>query len=406
MTTQDATGFDPDALARQTHAATEIVKALLATGQLTAEALGINVAELTAPASPPPADADGPSRQIVPGERITVHDLVVKTREGLTPGTERTYGTYLRFIDEGWPAKAPAEEKLFAGYGEKWADEVLPSQLEKALTSVTARALVQAHWRAENRAAAGRAVRFSDAGGARYNAVGAWRRMYKVAVMDRHLAKGFDPSQEIDKPKRIDGDRLALTQKQLDEVAAIITGTGDDPELDELINEVILVAGARAEGITNLTLGGIDRERCTLRLIEKGRDGKKKVVDQPVPDWLVEKAYAFAVARGAEHRDDQVFRYRRNGRRHGKPITDRRLDNVFADRVQAMLPWADKDQVTAHTMRHHAISVIERRFSKAVSLAFARHEPEDVNDMYSKATPAEVAHAVVTLYGGSHPWAK
>ena len=71
-----------------------------------------------------------------------------------------------------------------------------------------------------------------------------------------------------------------------------------------------------------------------------------------------------------------------------------------------MLPWADKEQVTAHTRRHHSISVVERRFSKAVSLAFARHEPEDVNDRYSKATPPEVAHAVVTLYGGSHPWVK
>lgn len=397
MTTPTPTtpaGFDPAAVAQQIAAATELVKAMVASGAITAEALGL---------APAGGAAGIPARQLVPGERITVHDLVVKTLEGLTPGTKRTYGTYLHFIDVGWPVNSPDEEKLFAGYGDRWADEVLASELEDALEMVKSRALLQAHWRAENRIAAGRAVRDSDAGGACYNAVGSWRRMFKTAVKDRHLAKGFDPSQEIDKPKRIDGERLALSQDKLDQVVAIITGTGDDPELDELILETILIAGARAEGIVNLTLGGVDLDKCTLYLIEKGRNGRKKRVHQPVPDWFAAKVHAFAVARGATMRDDTVFRYRRRGAGAGKPITDRRLDNIFAGRVQPMLPWADKDQVTAHTMRHHAISVVERRFSKAVSLAFARHEPEDVNDRYSKATPAEVAHAVVTLYGGSHP---
>ncbi|MCF6744888.1 hypothetical protein E9529_11465 [Blastococcus sp. KM273128] len=98
--------------------------------------------------------------------------------------------------------------------------------------------------------------------------MGAWRRMFKVAVKDRHLAKAFDPSQEISKPKRSDGTRMAFEQFQLDDVWAVATGTGDDPVLDEHVLETILIAGARQEGILNLTLGGLDHVECTIRLDE------------------------------------------------------------------------------------------------------------------------------------------
>lgn len=385
------TGFDPAALAQQVTAAADLVKALIASGQITLETLGL---------VPAAAGAGVPSRDLVPGERIKVHDLVVKTMAGLSEGSKRTYGTYLHFIDQGWPATAPAEEKLFAGFGDEWFDEVLPSDLEAALRMVTARTLLGAHRKAERREAAGRVVRDSDASGAGYNAVGAWRAMGKVAVKDRHLAKGFDPTQEITKPKRGNGDRPALEQDEMDELWEVVTGTGDDVELDRLLVETILIAGARVEGTLNMTLGGIDLDDCTLLLDEKF--GKK--VHQPVPDWFAAKVHAFAVSRGAKRRDDKVFVYRPGGRRRGAPITIRRFNYIFTNRVQAMLPWADKQQVTAHTLRHHAISVVERRFSKAVSLAFARHEPEDVNDRYSKASKEEVAQAVVALYGGGHPW--
>jgi hypothetical protein len=46
----------------------------------------------------------------------------------------------------------------------------------------------------------------------------------------------------------------------------------------------------------------------------------------------------------------------------------------------------------------------EREFSHAVSVAFARHEPEGVNGRYTVARPKEVAAAVVALSGGDHPW--
>mgnify|MGYP002778752401 CR=1 FL=1 len=388
-----ATNPDTEALAgplAEYAAAMAKVRQLVDAGLVTPEALGFQAPVATA----------GPAATLVPGERITIADLATKTLDGLKGGTKKTYRSYIRFLAEGWPLDVPPEEKVYPGLGDKWADEVLPSHLEEALRHIESRALDSAATRAANREAAGREARTSTASGAKYNAVGAWRRMFKVAVKDRHLAKAFDPSQEIAKPKRSDGTRMAFEQFQLDEVWAVATGTGDDPVLDEHILETILIAGARQEGILNLTLGGLDHVECTIRLDEKFG----KVVHQPVPDWFVAKLHAFAVGRGATRPGDAVFRYHLGGRRRGAPIGSRRFDYLFEDRIQARLAWADKEQVTGHTVRHHAITVVEREFSHAVSVAFARHEPEGVNGRYTVARPKEVAAAVIALYGGDHPW--
>jgi hypothetical protein len=60
--------------------------------------------------------------------------------------------------------------------------------------------------------------------------------------------------------------------------------------------------------------------------------------------------------------------------------------------------------VIGHSVRHHTITVVEREFSRAGSVASARHELEGVNGRYTVARPKEVAAAVVALYGGDHPW--
>jgi len=87
-----------------------------------------------------------------------------------------------------------------------------------------------------------------------------------------------------------------------------------------------------------------------------------------------------------------------------RPIGPRRFNNMFGDRLQAKYVWADRQQVTAHTIRHHAITRIERQFGVAVATAFARHKPEGMTLRYGVATPEEVAFAVVSIFGGDHPW--
>ena len=333
------------------------------------------------------------------GTRITVADLADKTMAGLTPNTKRTYGSYLRFLADGDPGVVGLNGEPWAGMGARWADEILPSDLEQVLLLVDQRQVKGAMVRAENREAVGRVVRKTDGSGARANAVGAWRRMFQVAMDDRHLAEGMSPAARVKKPKRDDGVRMALEDEHFEQMEDFFATTGDDPVLDTMVLRFLNITGARREGVLNLDIGGIDAEECTVRLDEKFG----KVVDQPVPDWFIDELLAFARSRGSVSRLDKVF-VKRTASGAFKAISARRFNNLFGDRLQASYVWADRQQVTAHTVRHHTITRMERRFGIAVATTFARHKPEGVTLMYGAAKPEEVAIALVEIFGGDHPW--
>ena len=146
--------------------------------------------------------------------------------------------------------------------------------------------------------------------------------------------------------------------------------------------------------------GGVDYVECTIRLDEKNG----KVVHQSVPDWFITELDAFARSRGASHLTTRCSATALLVVARARRFKSRRFDYLFGDRIQARLSSADKEQVTGHTVRHRVVTVGERTTSHAVSVAFARHEPEGVNGGYTVARPKEVAAAVVAIYGGDHPW--
>ena len=335
------------------------------------------------------------------GERILVADLVEKAVVSLTTNTKRTYEGYMRLLSDGDMTLTGADGKPWKGLGTMWADEVLPSHLERALTVVDLRASARAEGRAVRREEVGRTVRRTDGKGARYNAIGAWRCLLEVAIKDRHLAEGMNPALKLKKPTRVKGGRRgALEEQHYSQMVHLLSATGDDPELDAMVVRFIDVTGARQEGLLNLHFEDIDRSECTVRLHEKFDSH----VDQPVPDYFIDELIEFARRRGATKRGDQVFR-KRLGLGRFEDITPRRFNYIFCDRLQASFEWADRLQVTAHTLRHHATTKVERHASKAVSTAFARHSPgRDTNEIYTEASPREVARAVVEIHGGDHPW--
>lgn len=366
-------------------AAVDTVSKLLAAGLIDASQFGLNVS-----ASNPPdhraTDETLPTWVMVPGTPITVSDLVDKTLVSLKPSTARTYGSYLRLLARGYSDKFDTT-LTHPGLGDKLAHEVLPSELTAMLKFVERRAKVYAERRAERRHSVGRATRESDGSGACYKAVGAWRAAFEVAVRDRHLARQFNPAQEIKKPKRSTGKRRPLKSEQMEDFWNVVRCTGDDPEPDWMIALTILITGCRREGLSRLTLGWTDRDQCTVKLHEKF----DKKVNQPVPDWFVTMLYDFAVSRGATGRTDSVFRLGRNedGSR-GDAITSRRLDYIF-QRLQVACAWADRDEVTAHTIRHHATALVERHAGRQVAAVFDRHEPEDTTGLYGRASREGVA---------------
>lgn len=90
--------------------------------------------------------------------------------------------------------------------------------------------------------------------------------------------------------------------------------------------------------------------------------------------------------------------------RDGAPISARRYSTIF-ERARASLDWADRTPVSAHVLRHTAITAVGRLAGYSVAQAFAGHAAPSVTGRYVHATLAEVAAAVATLTGEHHPLA-
>jgi integrase len=201
------------------------------------------------------------------------------------------------------------------------------------------------------------------------------------------------PAADLEKPRRLPNRRRALGDEELREVIDAIRTTSRDPGLDLLLIRFHLESGARREGALNLRLRDLDRRRSTVWLREKF--GIER--EQPVSPSLLDHLETHCADRGAKLPDDAAFR---TGR--GRPITRRRYNTVF-DRARPSLSWADRTPVSAHILRHTAITAVERHAGYAVAQAFAGHSAASVTGTYTRARIAEVAAAVEALTGEAHP---
>ena len=88
----------------------------------------------------------------------------------------------------------------------------------------------------------------------------------------------------------------------------------------------------------------------------------------------------------------------------GVPITGRRCDTLFA-RARGALAWSARTPVSAHVLRHTAITNVGRVAGYAVAQTFAGHAPPSITGRYLHASLAEVAAAVAIITGEAHPLA-
>lgn len=332
-------------------------------------------------------------------EPLAMAQVASEALERMSTGSRRAHKTYVEILTDGW--QHPSDPSLsWKGLGKRMAHEVRTKDLDLLLGAVQARAALDSAQKRTQRLAQGRTQQGVGGASAKNNAISAWRAVFKYAAANHHIDPERNPSQKVDKATRGNSSRRPLKAAHLDSLLLVARSTGDDPELDELICWYFLITGARREGLLALTRGDINKEECTVALHEK----HDKADLQPVPDWFIDVLLEFADSRGATGPEDQVFRKKASRKQGPRPITSRRLDNLF-QRIQTTLSWADQAQVTAHTLRHHAIGVVAEASRPQVGRAFARHTASaDAPFRYAVGTPEEVAAVVIRLYGGNHPW--
>lgn len=138
-------------------------------------------------------------------------------------------------------------------------------------------------------------------------------------------------------------------------------------------------------------------KRCGFEKFDSERE-------QPVSRSLLQAVAELASARGSVGPDDPALmtRHRRAGAL--MPLTDRTYDGIFTH-AQQQVAWAQRTPLTAHVLRHTAITAVERAAGFAAAQRFAGHTPSSVTGTYTKADVGEVAAAVALLTGEPHPLA-
>jgi integrase len=320
---------------------------------------------------------------------LTVDDLIAASGGALTPLTVGpTVAEYVPVVAASYQ---PRSRRTYNSYWSLLVEMCGPT----ALTAVTVEDLLRVAEEAARRAKARRAG--SNGRASRESCVAAMR-----AVFTRAHKAGIvttNPALLVDKPRRLSNRRRALSPDELDDLWNAVASTTRDPELDLLLLRFHLESGARRMGAINMRLRDIDPVRQTVWLHEKF--GAER--EQPISPSLLDAVVRIGEARGAVGPDDVVLRTRRSPDRF-TPISDRTYDRIFT-RAQERIAWARRTPVTAHVLRHTAITAVERSAGFAVAQAFAGHSPSSVTGTYTKADVSEVAAAVSALTGEPHPLA-
>jgi integrase len=130
----------------------------------------------------------------------------------------------------------------------------------------------------------------------------------------------------------------------------------------------------------------------TVWLREKGGIEREQPVSPPLLRHLARRHGA----RAADC-DGQVF-----GTLDGRPISGHHDDTMFG-RARAVLASSDRTPVSAHVLRHTAITAVGRVAGVPVAQAYAGHAPSSTTGRYLHATLAEVAAAGEIITGERHP---
>ena len=158
-----------------------------------------------------------------------------------------------------------------------------------------------------------------------------------------------NPAKLVDKARRPDSQRTALTDEQVADVFRVVR----DEETALLM--FLLETACRREGLLNLTPDMVRPARQAVMLDEK----MSKVREQPISRTLL--TYL-------QTPDCPLYGW-----------TRRRLDSLWL-RIRSELQWADEINLSTHWFRHTTITNVERvARSYALAAAFAGHSLTDVS---------------------------
>ena len=372
----------------------------------------------------------------------TVADLVELAGQLLDGPTRNSYLSKLRFFRDGWriqesqlsdaidaarqaglhltlspdPSHYPTVEQaapggkklktylvLWPGYGDEPLERVRRSKIELAGKYKRADTLTRAAGRDRSRAKRGEPPLGWSADGAVCGLYDAVTYLYKLARDEGILDVTVDPLASIHWPTRGETNRRPQSYDEVSSLWRTVILHGPDPDLDRLLIKFAFHTGARRAGALNLTLDRLDRERQSVKLLQK----YGKVTEVPVCRTLLDELEHLARARGASKPSDAVFRTEAVDPTTGvnRPMTKGHIDTLH-DAIRDHLEWARREGWSLHWARHHAKAEIHDIGGPAIARRFMGHSAAHVTEKYGPAGFEHVAWAVSIRTGEVHPMAE
>ena len=230
-------------------------------------------------------------------------------------------------------------------------------------------------------------------------ALSAVRSLHRFLV-DEGVAAA-DPTGEVAAPRVPQGIPKALTEEEVEELLAAVTGDDAPARRDRALLEVLYGTGVRISEAVGLRLGDLDLGAHTMVVLGKG--SKERVVPvgryarEALEGWLVPAGRgAMVPARWARRGDaEAVFLNRRGGRltRQGAWT----IVHHYGDRVGL------GDRLTPHVLRHScATHMLDHGADIRVVQELLGHASIATTQLYTKVSALRLR----TVYDAAHPRAR
>lgn len=207
------------------------------------------------------------------------------------------------------------------------------------------------------------------------HALAAVRWFYRRARNEHFVV--WNPTEGLRSPDRPDSERRRLFYDQRQEIQFVIGSTGQDPQLDSLITQLLFETAARRMFTLRARYRDIDFRLGAVRVYGKAHHNPLI----PVSDGLLEALTHHHEQRAPRQNDPQTPLLMR---RCGSAITDRKFDSIF-NRVHRYAPWSAEPAITAHWFRHTTLQEIGFVSSDAVAANYAGYRKrKDTIPTYNK----------------------
>ncbi len=198
------------------------------------------------------------------------------------------------------------------------------------------------------------------------------------AIVKLFVLEGLEPPYLGRRNKARNSRREAIPFKTMQKVLELAPAIGPDPDLTEMVIDLLFETGARRHEILSLNHEHLNFEYNRLTIAGKGNSVRELPISRDLALRLRARPLK-AINDTASASTPLLLRL------DGTRFTGRSLDGIW-ERMRRALPDSvdAADKVSSHRVRYLTLTLVEREFSQEHARDFAGHKPMSTTAGYTK----------------------